>query len=116
MQRKITKQSPAPSAAAYRHMTWVKHQPHCIACDREARLTAHHAEGATFRHNKTYVGPWFILGLCQACDDIVTHQSRRVFRDIYGPQSEMWHKQLQKYPARHECPLDVLAAIANWGK
>ena len=116
MQRKITKQSPAPSAAAYRHMTWVKHLENCSACGCEARLTVHHCEGSAFKHNKVYIGPWFILGLCQGCDDIVTHGSRRIFREIHGPQSELWHKQLQKYPLRHECPMDVFSAIANYKK
>jgi hypothetical protein len=117
MQRKITKQSPAPSAAAMRHLAWIKTElEHCSACGHQAPLIAHHCEGSTFKHNKAYVGPWFILGLCEWCDSIVTTGSRRIFRDIYGPQSDLWHKQLQKYPARHECPLDVFAAIANWGR
>jgi hypothetical protein len=116
MQRKATKQSPAPSAAAMRYMKWTKLQEHCAACEQEAQLIFHHCEGSAFKHNKEYIGPWFGFGLCQKCDDIVTHGSRRKFREIHGPQSEIWHKQLQKYPARHECPMDVFAAIANYNK
>ena len=95
---------------------WLTELDCCTACGAHAPLIAHHCEGSTFRHNKVYVGPWFVIGLCQRCDNKVTLGSRKGFREIYGPQSDLWHKQLQKYPLRHECPLDVFAAIANWGR
>lgn len=116
MQRKATKQSPAPSAAAMRHLAWVKHRELCAACGKYSQLIAHHCEGSTFRHNRAYIGPWFVIGICQDCDDIVTHGSRRAFRDIHGPQSEIWSRQFSEYNAQDECPQEIQLAIEDWGR
>lgn len=116
MQRKPTKQSPGPNAAERRHATWVKFGTTCAACNKYACLIVHHCEGSTFRHNKTLIGHWFILGLCQDCDDIVTFSCRRHFREEYGPQSALWAKQIAQYAANDECPEEVKQAILDWGK
>jgi len=117
MMRKSTAQSRGPNAAEKAHMAWVKHNgDFCSACQWPAILIVHHCEGATFRHNKILIGHWFVLGLCQECDDVVTHGSRRAFREKFGPQSELWLRQFERYPFKTECTLEVQAAIKDWGK
>jgi len=114
MQRRASSNTRGPNAAERKHATWVKCGNTCAACRRYALLILHHAEGATFRHNKELIGHWFVLGLCQECDDIVTHGSRRAFREKFGPQSEIWLRQFERYPFKNECPTEVVAAIKDW--
>lgn len=116
MQRRATAATRGPNAAEKRHATWVKCGTTCAACRRYSLLTLHHAEGATFKHSKELIGHWFVLGLCQECDDVVTHGSRRAFREKFGPQSVLWLRQFESYPFKNECPAEVVAAIKDWGR
>lgn len=116
MQRLATRQSRGADAAEKRHMKWIKERGICAACGNSAGVIVHHCEGATFKHNKLLVGHWFVIGLCQCCDNIVTRGSRRAFRDAFGPQSKLWFRQLQEYPGRHEVGQCEINAILDWGK
>lgn len=116
MQRKPTPQSPAANAAEKRHLKWVKHRGICAACLNPAPLILHHCEGSSFRHNKILIGHWFVLGLCQRCDNIVSRGSRKAFRLQFGPQSALWLRQFAEYEKQFECPQEVIDSICDWGK
>lgn len=117
MQRKPTRQSRGSNAAEHRHVAWIKERAVCAieGCKRWG-VIAHHCEGATFKHNKVHVGHWFILGLCESCDALITLGNSRLFREKHGPQSLRWQAQLEHYPFKDECPPEVYAAIMDWGK
>lgn len=120
MQRKPTKNTRGPNTDEKRYMSWIKDGCYkCAACMRYTDLIGHHCEGATFKHNKTLIGHWFILGLCQECDDIVTHGSRKALRQAYGPQCDMWEIQYMAYKFdtdKDPCPDDVYESIMDWNK
>jgi hypothetical protein len=113
MQRKPTKTTRGPNAEEKRFMAWVKEQ-HCIVYGTPGPSIAHHCEGATFKHKKVLVGHWFLLPLSQDADDIVTHGSRKRFREAFGPQSSLWLKLIKKSPIQP--PADVIDAITDWGR
>lgn len=123
MQRKATKNTRGPNAEEKRFHRWVKERQACAACSNLAPTILHHCEGSTFRHNKTLVGHWFVIGLCQVCDDVVTHGSRKRFRLEFGPQSKLWRRLISEYDLHlkreHEpdvVPVDVYNAIMDWGR
>jgi len=90
----------------------------CIACGNPGPSIVHHAEGATFKHNKVLVGHWFVLPLCQACDDVITQGSRKAFREKFGPQSELWIKYIRGADCSTKIlpPFHIYEAIGDWGK
>ena len=61
--------------------------------------------GATYKvtvdFERLQIGHLFVIGLCQLCDDIVTHGSRKKFTDYHGPQCEIWAIQAA------DCPLPI---------
>lgn len=118
MNRKPTKNTRGPSAGEKRFVSWVKESNYCSACEQCAPVIAHHCEGATFKHLKTLVGHAFVIGLCQACDDVVTYGSRKVFRDQFGPQSILWVKLAEKYEKETGAviPQLIRIAIRSWGR
>ena len=120
MMRKATKQSPGPNSAEKAYHRWVKESERCIACLAPVYVPIlHHAEGATFKHLKTLVGHWFSFGLCQRCDDVVTRQSRRVFREYLGTsQAAVWKESIGRYEAETGAivPEDIKRAIADWNR
>ena len=116
MQRPATRQSRAADAAERRHITWIKERGVCAACGNDGGVIAHHMEGSSFRHQKLLLGHWMILGLCGPCDNIITRGSRRAFREAFGNQCDLWFKQLQEYPLRHEIGQHEIDAIMDWGK
>lgn len=115
MRRKSTKQSRGINAEEKAHMTWAKERCICAACDRPGPVVAHHCEGSTFKVRagleRIMVGHWFVIGLCQSCDDIVTHGSRRAFRERFGDQCDLWLTQAESYPK--EIPINVIKGIAQ---
>lgn len=119
MQRKPTKNTRGPNADEKRYVKWIKEEKlTCDACGAYGPLIAHHCEGATFKHNKVLVGHWFVVGLCQRCDDVVTHGSRRAFREKFGPQARIALDALKEY-MNHKgevVPTDVMNAIEDWDK
>jgi hypothetical protein len=116
MQRKATRQSRAANIQERDHISWIKERGICAACGNYGGVIAHHCEGSTFKvrvgFERVQVGNWFVIGLCNYCDDIVTRQSRAAFRKIFGAQSELWLKQAEQYPK--EIPLNVMQGIAQW--
>lgn len=116
MQRKATKQSPAANTAEKRHLVWVKNRGVCAACLNAAPLILHHCEGSSFRNNKILIGHWFVLGLCQCCDNIITRGSRKAFRLQFGSQSSLWLRQFENYVPKDECPIEVINSIVTWGR
>jgi hypothetical protein len=116
MQCKASPQSRLANAAEKRHTHWIKQRGECITGCGRYGVIAHHCEGAMFKHNKIQVGHWFVIGLCEYCDSLITDDNRRSFRAKFGPQCELWLKQLAEYPRRHECPPEIIEAIADWQK
>ena len=118
MNRKPTRQSRGPNAAEKKHMAWVNERSICAACNASGPVILHHCEGSTFKSRvgleRVLLGHWFVLGLCQNCDDIVTRRSRRAFREKFGDQSDLWLIQAESYP--HEIPLSVIQGISNCGR
>lgn len=120
MNRKPTKNTRGPNAAEKRHADWVKNKGYCSACLAEAPLILHHCMGATYRHNKELIGHWFVLGLCQHCDDLVTKGSRkRLTEHFKQSQGSMWVQQVVDYQhstGNHDCPLGVAFSILDCGQ
>lgn len=116
MQRKSTRQSRGPDAAEKRWHTWIKEQGICAACGDDGGVYCHHMYGSSFKINKVMIGHLACIGLCQQCDDIITHGSRRAFTDKFGPQSELWRKQFEQYPLKHEFGDHEIQAIIDYGK
>ena len=118
MQRKATKQSPAANANEKAYISWIKERGICAACGNDGGVIAHHCMGSTFKVHveleRVQIGNWFIIGLCQCCDNIVTRQSRKAFTESFGSQSSLWLKQAEQYPV--EIPLKIIQGIAQYGK
>ena len=110
MQRKATKTTRAANAEEKKFQTFTK-ESDCIVCDNSGPSIVHHCMGATYKHNKVLIGHWFVLPLCQACDDVITHGSRRTFKDKFGLQSDYWHRHYA-YSAV-DAPIDVYKAIMD---
>lgn len=115
MRRKATRQSPATPANAKKLMAWIKERQLCAACNNPGPVINHHFVGST---RKVYVGiervaigEYAVNGLCQQCDDIVTHGTRKEFREKYGPESDLWLVQVEDYPG--EIPIPVYQGIAQ---
>lgn len=116
MQRRATKQSRGADAAEKRHLKWIKERSICAACGCNGPVICHHCEGSAFRVNKLLVGHIFVIGLCQCCDNVITRGSRKKFREAFGQQSELWLKQLNCYPLKHEFGDHEIEAIVGYGK
>lgn len=118
MQRKATATTRGPNAEEKQYQAWVKESNHCAACNNVAPVIGHHCWGATFKHMKTLIGHWFFIGLCQTCDDVITHGSRRGFINQFGPQSDLWCESIIRYEVEtgRTAPEDVRKAIIDWGQ
>jgi len=118
MQRHSTRQSPGANAAEKAHMRWVKERGICIACGNDGGVICHHFAGSSAKkivHGvRIHFGHWAVNGLCQNCDDIVTHKGRPAFRSIYGNECDLWKKQALDYPI--EIPISVICAISMMRK
>lgn len=118
MQRKSNRQSRGINSEEKAHMTWVKERCICAACDRHGPVIIHHVMGSAFKKKVNLVtvllGHWYILGLCKECDDVVTHGSRKAFREKFGPESNLFFIQSTKY--HKEIPLEVIQGIAQCGR
>lgn len=92
MQRRATKQSRAANVDEKKYHQWLKEREICSACGKHGPVILHHCKGSSFKHNKVLIGHWFVLGLCQQCDDLVTHGSiRRLEESARLSQSQMWN-------------------------
>lgn len=120
MQRKPTKNTRGPNVHEKGFQAWCK-ESECCACHNPGPSIVHHCEGATFKHNKVLVGHWFCIPLCQSCDDVVTHESRRAFREKFHTQSGLWWDCAHAYFYNRErrsdsAPRNVIDSIMDWNK
>lgn len=94
MRRPTTKQSRAANASEKRRMAWLKERALCSACGTRGPVINHHAAGSAAKVKVDFetvlIGHAFVLSLCQTCDDLVTHGSRRRLTDTYGSQASLW--------------------------
>lgn len=118
MQRPATRQSRAANAEEKRHISWIKQRGMCAACGNDGGVIAHHMHGSSAKVRVglevVLIGHWAVLGLCQCCDDIVTRQSRRAFRESFGQEEEIWENQSRDYPG--EIPEIIRQGIMEYGK
>lgn len=114
MQRKPTKNTRGPNADEKRYIGLIKEAGTCCTCGSCRGVIAHHCEGATFKHNKVLVGHWFVIPLCDTCDSVVTHGSRRRFIETFGPQSALWFATINALDV--QVPHEVKEAILDWGR
>lgn len=118
MQRKPTHQSRGINAAERAHLRWIKERGICCACGNAGGVIAHHFAGSSAKVvvglNRVMIGHWAINGLCTPCDNIVTREGRKAFREKFGAENKLWLKQALAYPV--DIPIDVIGAIARWGK
>lgn len=110
MQRKATKNTRAANAEEKRFHALTK-ESDCIVCGSSAPSIVHHCMGATYKHNKVLIGHWFVLPLCKSCDDVITHGSRRTFKDKFGLQSDYWYTFVERNEVT--VPNDVYSAIMD---
>lgn len=118
MQRKATKNTRGANAEEKRFHAYTKECP-CVVCGNPAPSIVHHAMGATYRHNKVLIGHWFVLPLCQTCDDVITYGSRRKFREQFGLQSEYWQIHHASYLVQNinnGAPFEVIQSINTCGE
>ena len=113
MERKPTKTTRGPNADEKRFHAITK-ESDCICCGNPGPSIVDHCMGATFKHNKVIVGHWFVVPLCQSCDDITTHGSRKAFRERFGPQCDRWVAHVIN--TKSKPPEDVWCAIVNWAR
>lgn len=118
MQRKITKQSRGANADEKAFIRWIKERGICAACGSDGGVIAHHVVGSSAKIRvgleRVHYGHWFVNGLCQKCDNIVTHNSRQAFRDIFDTESNIWLDQIKNYP--EEIPEIIIEAVIKYGK
>lgn len=92
MRRKATKQSRGPNAEERRFMAYTK-ECDCIVCGNSP-VIVDHCRGSTFKIKHELVsvllGHWFVLPLCQTCDDAHTKHSVKVFEAKHGRQIDLW--------------------------
>lgn len=116
MMRKATKQSRGANSTERAYMTWIKQRGICAACDSHAPVINHHMYGATAKAKvdliTVIIGHSAVIGLCLACDNIVTRGSRRKFVDQFGPQNALWAKQYRESPVRF--PPAVVQGIMDY--
>ena len=96
MKRKSSKTTRGPNAEEKRFQAWCKEQP-CAVFGYDGPSIVHHCMGATYKHNKTLIGHWFCLPLSEPADNVVTRESRRVFKQKFGKQSDIWSVVIFNY-------------------
>ena len=114
--RKATAQSRGADAAERRLIHWIKTEGICHACGNNNGVYVHHMYGATWKFRRMHLGHIAVIGLCEACDAIITRGSRRAFVDKFGPQSQLWAKMIELYPQKYEFRKEEIDAIISYGK
>lgn len=117
MQRRPSKTTRGINAAERRWMQFVKGQSNCIACKAYGPVIGHHCAGSAAKIKvdlvTVVIGMWFVIPLCQRCDDLVTHGSRRRLTDKYGPQRELWARLIKTWTG--EVPPEIITGIMESG-
>jgi len=118
MQRKATKQSPAANASERAHIRWIKERGVCAACGNDGGVIAHHCVGSTYKvhvgYQRVQIGNWFVIGLCQSCDNIVTKHGHKAFVSAFGLESKLWVRLAGEY--EEEIPENIIVWISESGK
>lgn len=118
MKRRTTKQSRGANSDEKEFMAWIKERGVCAACGNNSGVYVHHCEGSTYKRKVDGVtellGHWFVIGLCQQCDDVVTHGSRRAFVESFTLQSHLWQSIADIYHG--EIPERVYRGIMESGR
>lgn len=112
----------APTAAQKRWQELVAGLGCIVTRAHPSHCQLHHVAGATYKHNKILIGPWFILPLAKSLHDVgsddphnVTHH-RRAFTEQHGTQASLFFKVVYAALLQgHHIPfeMDVLNAIAD---
>lgn len=117
MQRRATAQSRGANAMERAHMSWLKERQICAACGAHGYVINHHMYGSAAKKKvgpaTVLIGHAAVLGLCMACDNIVTRGSRRAFTDAFGPQNKLWYQQYLQSPDHivfPDCVIDGILA------
>lgn len=117
MQRPATRQSRAANAEEKQHMSWLKNRGICAACGNDNGVIIHHCGGSAYKVKvcgvTEIIGHAFVLGLCQVCDNLVTHGSRRALTDAFDMQRFMWREQYSHSPVKF--PDAVVTGIMTCG-
>ena len=118
MIRKSTRQSRVANAAEKSFMSWIKGRGVCAACGNDGGVYVHHCEGSAYKRKVDGVtellGHWFVIGLCESCDSVVTDGNRKEFRYWFGLQSNLWQSIADIYPG--EIPDRVYRGIMESGR
>jgi len=109
MQRKPTKNTRGPNADEKAFQSYIK-EHFCIWCGNDGPSIVDHVKGATFKHNKTLIGHWFVLPNCQSCDYKKTVEGKKL-----GDYTKAWEMVVRHYPDPMKIPVAVEAAIGDWG-
>ena len=116
VQTKASKKSRAANSLERQHMQWIKERMICAACSRQEPVICHHMYGQMTKAKVDFVtvqiGHAAVLGVCQECDNIVTHGSRRAFTDAFGPQNKLWQAQYASWT--NTFPEEVEKGIMNY--
>ena len=118
MQRRATKNTRMGNSEEKRFHAFTK-ESDCIVCGNPAPSIVHHCMGSTYKHNKQLIGHWFVIPLCQMCDDVVTHGSRRKFKDEFDLQGDYWQKHHANYAFQninYIAPLEIIESIRDCGE
>ncbi len=110
MQRKPTKNTRGPNSDEKRFQGWLKEQP-CAWCGNDGPSIVDHVKGATFKHNKTLIGHWFVLPNCQSCDYTKTVEGKKL-----GDYAKAWESVIWNYDKAMSVPIAVEASIHDWGQ
>ena len=99
MQRKPTKKTRGSNAQEKAFQGWTKERSCCV-CGNYG-VVVHHCEGSTFKLKVNFetvlLGHYFVIPLCQHCDDVITNGSRRLFRERFSMQSDFWMIEALEY-------------------
>jgi len=118
MQRIATKQSRGANAQEKAFLRWIKERGICAACGNDGGVICHHVVGSAAKISvgleRVHYGHWFVLGLCQKCDDVATNEGRTAFRELYGKECNLWFDQIGYYG--HPPSGLIFEAIIKYGK
>lgn len=115
MQRRATKNTRAANAREKRFHNFTAERD-CITCGNDGPSIVHHCEGSAFKHNKVLIGHFFVIPLCYNCDTIITYEGKKVFREKFGPQSQLWlkHALNEDLPLISHPPKEIEESILDW--
>ena len=118
VQRKATKTTRAANSLEKQFQGWIKGRP-CGYCGCCGPSIGDHARGATFKHNKTLIGHFFVTPKCQRCDRYKTLGNHREHYARTGlTESSVWLSEIEVFieETGADVPEDVIAAIEDFSE